>query len=369
MALITLHDLQAPWFQQAASDFQVLFPGVTFRTGRDADGMYLYTVADGAGCKHKLSSIKRRSIQIGARDPSGAFSKKVSRELRAKLQREDVNGNIQRLLERQQDNVYSKGSLILEALGQPSETSASKFVFGLNSSGPQTNRAAIASLLCGDWFLGIHAGNFFAKSFLPKFSHHLVDAASLDIPASRVCLMCWHQRRQLCLEDEGHTCFDCPEHDRVRESLFQQLSASTVANIEAAGSGRARLLVMLSSKIQKDWESFGVFAGRVRQARRRMRRNFEAKEYQLSQQGFDARRLQWRSRGLAVCRHGVFFARAHIAECPCMARDGSTDVWKDAKKMARIDHDLKAIIVCPFDLANFRRIGQLRAELQRLNYT
>ena len=100
-----------------------------------------------------------------------------------------------------------------------------------------------------------------------------------------------------------------------------------------------------------------------------MRRNFEARENQLLQQGFDARRLQWRSRGLAVCRHGVFFALARIAECPCMARDCSPDEWKDAKKMAGIDHDLKAIIVCPFDLANFRRIGQLRAELQRLNYT
>ena len=79
VALITLHDLQTPWFQQAVSDIRILFPGVTFRTGRDAEGVYLYAVADGADCNHKLFSPKRRSNQIGARHPGTTFSKKTAR--------------------------------------------------------------------------------------------------------------------------------------------------------------------------------------------------------------------------------------------------------------------------------------------------
>ena len=151
--------------------------------------------------------------------------------------------------------------------------------------------------------------NTHAKSFLPKSSHHLLDAASLDIPPSRVCLMCWHRRRQLCLEDEGHACFDCPEHDRVREYLFQQLSASTAAEMEVAGSGREKLLVMFNSTVQNNWKASGEIAGRVRQARQGMRRTFEARQKQLLQQGFDVHRVQRRARGLAVCRHGFSLRR------------------------------------------------------------
>ena len=128
-------------------------------------------------------------------------------------------------------------------------------------------------------------------------------------------------------------------------------------------------MVMLNSTIQKDWKAFGEFAGRVRQARRGMRRTFEARQKQLLQQGFDARRVQWRARGLAVCRHGVFFARTSIAECPCMGGARSTDSWNDATQMASIDHDLKTIVVSSFNLARFWRLGQLKAELKRRNYT
>ena len=44
------------------------------------------------------------------------------------------------------------------------------------------------------------------------------------------------------------------------------------------------------------------------------------------------------------------------------------DAWHQAKYMAAIDHDIKAIVTIPFTLVTFRRLGQLKAGLKRLNY-
>ena len=127
-------------------------------------------------------------------------------------------------------------------------------------------------------------------------------------------------------------------------------------------------MVILNSALQQDCEAFGKLAGRIRQARRSMRRAFEARQAILTQTGFDSRHLQWRQRGSAAYRHGVFFARAHVDKFPCMDRDHPEGAWNDARHMASIDHDLEAIVVRPFLLASFQRLGKLKAEAKRLNY-
>ena len=356
MALIALHDVESPWFLQAANDIRLIFPGVTFRTGHGPGGLYLYPVAADRDSSRKLSIMTRRTQQNGGRQPCTTPHKRISRDVRVKLERLDVENNIKRLQDRQSENSCSKGALLLGVLGQQPTTYSSSLASNLNQSGPMINRSAVASLLCGDWFLGIHAGSFFAKSLLPKSHNHQQDAASLVIDPSRVCLMCWHCRRQLSLEDEGRSCFDCPQYDKFRAILLGDLSSATVAETSRAGSGNEKLLVILNSALQQDCEAFGKFAGRIRQARRGMRWAFEARQAILTQTGFDSRRLQWRQRGLAACRHGVFFARAQVDKCPCMDRDHPEGAWSDARHMASIDHDLRAIVVRPFLLA------------ERLNY-
>ena len=42
--------------------------------------------------------------------------------------------------------------------------------------------------------------------------------------------------------------------------------------------------------------------------------------------------------------------------------------WQHAVHMPKIDHDLKEIVVVPFDVSFNRRLGQLQAEMKRLNY-
>ena len=236
-------------------------------------------------------------------------------------------------------------------------------------AGAKCNRAALASFLCGDWFLAIHAGNYFAKEFLPKSHNHVGDASSLGIETSRVCLSCWHRRRQMCWEDEVHVILDCPEYDSARSLFLQQVSECTRAQAEAACGSRAKLVAILSTTIPEDWKTIGEYFGRVRQKRRHIRQRFQARQAELTLKKFEHRRAAWQQRGRFACRHGVLFDIAKGSACPCMTRSAPSDAWQHAKYMAVIDHDLKAIVTRQFDLPSFRRLGQLRAELRKLNYT
>ena len=139
--------------------------------------------------------------------------------------------------------------------------------------------------------------------------------------------------------------------------------------MSTATSGMAQLLVILASTCPEDWESFGVLAGKLRQAQRRKRKRFEIMQARLASDGYAARRERWRMKGHFVCRHGVFFARPQI-KCPCMDADSRHDdsAWQHARRMASIDHELKDIVTTEFHRETFKRLGQLQAELRRRNY-
>ena len=147
----------------------------------------------------------------------------------------------------------------------------------------------------------------------------MTDVNSLGLEASRVCISCWHWRGQLCHEDEGHTRFECPDHDCRRELFLQELAESTRAAIGRATPGKEKLLVVLASTLSSDWQVFGKLAARIRQARRRMRTRFQARQNRLLSIGFSFRKIAWRQPGNFVCRHGVFFAIPQVGKCPCMA--------------------------------------------------
>ena len=198
-------------------------------------------------------------------------------------------------------------------------------------------------MLAGDFFLARYAGNFFAKAFIPQRRAHLQGAANLDIQPSRVCIHCWHSQRQLIVESEGHVFFECPRYTAARTLFIDEVAETTQAQLLAANDSLKKLIVTLGSFSSQDWEAFGRFAGRVRQMRRRMRQQFEAMSNKLAKTPYAQKnkKIEWRSRGRFVCRHGVFFNES--LDCPCLsARRSDPGAWSFARKMPYLCHELKA---------------------------
>ena len=91
----------------------------------------------------------------------------------------------------------------------------------------------------------------------------------------------------------------------------------------------------------------------------------------LSHTSYANKRAAWRSTGGFTCPHGVCFLNGQGRICPCVRIDDNAheaETWRMAKKMPAIAHDLKAIVMVPFLVEEYRRIGSLRAEMRRLNY-
>ena len=66
-------------------------------------------------------------------------------------------------------------------------------------------------------------------------------------------------------------------------------------------------------------------------------------------------------------RHGVFF-NAAPGPCNCMDGNARQADWSSARYMADLDRDLKALVAVPFNIATYRRLGQLRATLRVLDW-
>eukprot|EP00973_Karenia_brevis_P075496 10486874-Karenia_brevis.AAC.1 len=84
-----------------------------------------------------------------------------------------------------------------------------------------SDRAALASFVCGDWFLGKFACNWFAKNLLPRSDQ--VEAAT---DPARICLSCWHSRRTVFFEDENHVLWTCPDNAKARCDFAASVSPS-----------------------------------------------------------------------------------------------------------------------------------------------
>ena len=74
-------------------------------------------------------------------------------------------------------------------------------------------------MFAGDWFLGAHAGNYFAKSLLLSQPAHRSLAEQVGVDSSRLCLLFWHTKRRVALEDMPHAVWDCPLYSCVREDF------------------------------------------------------------------------------------------------------------------------------------------------------
>ena len=234
--------------------------------------------------------------------------------------------------------------------------------------GPQSHRSATVALFSGDLFLGRYAGNYFARPFVPKSANHCQDAGSLGIEPNRVCIHCWHFRRQLVFEDEGHALFECPHNDASRMFFLSEVTDTTRESVNAAGNSETKLLVVLGSHRRPDWAALGRFLAQVRQGRRILKRNFEQKTLEAERLNIERMRLSWLSKGGYVCRHGVFFAAGQGRSCNCMSAQPSAADWRFARFMPELNHELKIITVTPFRVMTFRRLGQLQSEAKAQNY-
>ena len=145
------------------------------------------------------------------------------------------------------------------------------------------------------------------------------------------------------------------------------LRRSTRLEIANAGSGLQKLLISLGSTSPRDWLVFGCLAARVKQWRRRMRHSFEIMSNRLAKSSYFTRKAEWRARGIYVCRHGVCFTRQ--ITCPCLsAARLDPRSWEGARLMPHLNHELKGLVVIPFDLVALKRVGVLQAKMWRLDW-
>jgi hypothetical protein len=286
-----------------------------------------------------------------------------SKLLELRLRRNSQIGIVQNVLERAAMGNNSKTVLLAQRLQSPGPP----LHVALDWIHEASNRAAVAALLAGDLFLARYAGYFFTKAFIPQRRAYLLDAANLDIQPSRVCIHCWHLQRQLIEESEGHVFFECPRYTAARAHYINEVTEPTRAQLHAVGDSVKKLIVALGSFAAQDWDAFGRFAGRIRQVRRRMRQQFETLSNKLAKRAYAQQRIQWRSRGRFVCRHGVFFVES--LDCPCLSpMRADPGAWTSARKMPHLCHELKAIVTIPFELGAFERLGVIQSRARRMDY-
>ena len=365
LALITLRSLDDRWFRDVVADLRRVMPNLSFTVRNATGGPFLRANGCWSDFGEWLSAQpyapgldiigpgqQRQLVRWHIRRMTGLLKNHLQRDMQYALFK----------------NITEKASLSqaskLTVLSGYFERPAPPLHIALDWVGPLSHRSAVVALFCGDMFLARYAGNYFAKEFIPRTAGQIADASNLGIPPSRVCLHCWHYLRQIVLEGEGHIFFECPLYEKARTDFLLELSSYVRNKVGSLGSGDEKLSCVIGSFCPSDWAALGRFTARVRQTRRSMRRKFDDWSQTLSRRSFANRRVEWRSRGGFVCRHGAFFKAAQGSSCPCMRPIGD-NAWQFARYMPSLDTQLRALVTVPFDAEQFMRLGQLQAEMRR----
>ena len=177
---------------------------------------------------------------------------------------------LQRMNARSVVDQFAKTALVHSRLTRPGP---SLHVVG-NWIGPVANRAALWSLLSGDWSLASYSANYFAKSLVPCKPCHVARATTAGVEPARVCLHCWHVNREVFEDSEVHVLMECPAHGPARDALILSISTCTFQAIADAPSNSDRLMALLGSADREDWQYIGKFLGqgRVKYAQNRSKR-------------------------------------------------------------------------------------------------
>ena len=377
VVLIVLRDLQTPWYNAAINDLRLVLPTLSVRlvTGLcglpllQSNGWWteegLWTGAHPSQLHvdmlgHRTRTLQRRGTDAHELRLIKWLVRDICGRLKRTLRRDWDRTALQQLTQRRSDNPCSKTAFLAEKLtrrGPPVHVA-------IDWIGPQAHRAALTSMLVGDWFLGAYAGNYFARNLLPSQTIHKLQAAQACGDTSRVCLSCWHTRRRIALEDLAHVVWDCPHYSSMREDFVLNLHPELGRALARTLSSHEKLMMILESFDSHTWEKFGVFAHRIRQSRRKLRTEFGHLSARMEHQSFTRCRDAWRASGRKVCRHGVFFRLPPARTCPCL-EPYNNDAWHEAKFMPAIDEGLKTITIAPFDLEQLFRLGVLQAEMRR----
>ena len=357
--------VQAPWFVAARADLYIVLPSIVIRSGFDTHtgDPFLYSTGcwteegnwssvhpyrlktDVLGRRH-CTKLRQGGPAAAERSLIRAHIQQVSRELRRILQRDEQSSLCTRVITRSQTDGFAKSLPLVSHIlspGPPLHTI-------MDWIDIPWHRQAFAAYFVGDLFLGRYAGNYFAKQFLPNTTAQLNRVSECGVPASRVCLHCWHSQRQVFLEDELHVLYSCPRYDKERRDWLGELAPETQNCLRTLSAAMERHDVIFRSHSKVDWKSLSKLLARVRQSRRKLRGEFQIRTARLQKVSFAIKKAAWRAQGKHVCRHGVFFDIAAPFTCPCSepVRDDTDARWALARRMPAIDEDLRTIITTPF---------------------
>ena len=143
----------------------------------------------------------------------------------------------------------------------------------------------------------------------------------------------------------------CPEYRRARQELLSSLPPTHGLDTYQA------LVQLFSGSPQSSLPACGKFLARTRQARRRLKLQFESLSRQMESRSFACKRIAWRIKRKYCCRHGVLFEHMPDGGCKCMIGSDVSEDWVLARFMPALDENLKTIVAVPFERQSFVRLG------------
>lgn len=227
---------------------------------------------------------------------------------------------------------------------------------------PAEHQEAVIAFFVGDFFLGRYAGNHFCKSLVPKNASIRAACQADGQDPSRMCITCWLERDNLHFEDESHMLFDCPSYASQRADLLREIHPSTLTRMLQSDSRIDSIVVLLTSDESDDWNALRRYLARIRQIRRRSRRRLSMLQHRHDKYNLAAYKAAWKACGKGMWKScGLGLVHAWLLRI----MDGSEAHWTNAKYMSHVDPKLKALMVAPFKLQDFKWLGQNLAELKR----
>ena len=238
LAIIAHHHLNSPWFVDAMKDLKLVLPTVRLKltmafalpflssTGVWSDeGEWLSFHA--RSLPMNVNSLRYRPHnshdQMHFRKAVKTHIKRITFMLKQHLQRDSWAKVHDAVVQTVAANESSKLCLLSTRLHH----SGPPLHFSLASIPLPSHRQALASLLSGDWFLAVHAHNYFAKALSPKSATHMAQVQDGGAQAGTVCLSCWHFRRQVFKEIEYHVLCVCPEYSHARQQFLHSLEPNS----------------------------------------------------------------------------------------------------------------------------------------------
>ena len=365
--------LCSPWFAAATADLRIVLPD--FRLIPTFVGSQPYLSCSGSWSDEgewlSLLAYGLPTNISGLRfcPPDQPLQNSLRRSIRFHVRH--ITDQLKLLLTRQ-----SSSALYHDVASSALSATASKLAFmaqRLQYPGPPlhifldhfpllSHRAAIASFLCGDWFLAKFAKNYYARNLLPKSGAHSILLQDAGVEERSVCLFCWHFRRVVALEDEFHVACVCPAYSQPRQDMLNMLPSAHPLR------SYADLCHLLSLRNAASHPPVGSFFARARQIRRRHKLEFERLNEKFARWNFACKRAAWRLAGKYSCRHGVLFNHKPPSGCKCLCIESAAEDWSCARFMPAVCPEMKCIIAVPFDRASYQRLGTLQSRARQLGW-